>query len=115
MHKTFENGAVIIGGDFQGLGIVHNLAGLRLPIIIVDPDFCIGRFSSAFSVRLMSASSNVRIGPSSVTTSWNRLYKYINAKNVYQYHEGLPEMISSKFKSLIFFHDYSALCKKALL
>ncbi len=45
MHKTFENGAVIIGGDFQGLGIARNLAPLGVPIIIVDPDFCIGRFS----------------------------------------------------------------------
>jgi D-aspartate ligase len=41
----FTNGAVIIGGDFQGLGIVHNLAGLQVPIVIVDPDFCIGKFS----------------------------------------------------------------------
>ncbi len=41
----FKNGAVIIGGDFQGLGIVHNLADLKVPIIIVDTDFCIGRFS----------------------------------------------------------------------
>lgn len=45
MHKTFENGAVIIGGDFQGLGIARNLAPLGVPVIIVDPDFCIGRFS----------------------------------------------------------------------
>jgi D-aspartate ligase len=45
VHKTFENGAVIIGGDFQGLGIARNLAPLRIPVIIVDPDFCIGRFS----------------------------------------------------------------------
>jgi D-aspartate ligase len=45
VHKTFENGAVIIGGDFQGLGIARNLAPLGVPVIIVDPDFCIGRFS----------------------------------------------------------------------
>ena len=45
VHETFENGAVIIGGDFQGLGIARNLAPLRIPVIIVDPDFCIGRFS----------------------------------------------------------------------
>jgi D-aspartate ligase len=41
----FKNGAVIIGGDFQGLGIIHNLAGLCVPIVVVDPDFCISKFS----------------------------------------------------------------------
>lgn len=45
MNKTFENGAVIIGGDFQDLGIARNLAPIGVPVIIVDPDFCIGRFS----------------------------------------------------------------------
>jgi len=41
----YNNGAIIIGGDFQGLGIAQNLAPLGIPVIIVDPDFCIGRFS----------------------------------------------------------------------
>jgi predicted ATP-grasp superfamily ATP-dependent carboligase len=45
MPKSWEHGAVIIGGDFQGLGIARNLAPLGIPVIIVDPDFCIGRFS----------------------------------------------------------------------
>jgi D-aspartate ligase len=45
VHKTLRNGAVIIGGDFQGLGIARNLAPLGIPTIIVDPGFCIGRFS----------------------------------------------------------------------
>ncbi len=44
-NTTYNNGAVIIGGDFQGLGIVHNLAGLNVPIIMVDPNFCISKFS----------------------------------------------------------------------
>lgn len=41
----FKNGAVIIGGDFQGLGIARDLAHLKIPIIVVDPDFCISKFS----------------------------------------------------------------------
>ncbi len=45
MQKNWEHGAVIIGGDFQGLGIARNLAHAGIPVIIVDPDFCIGRFS----------------------------------------------------------------------
>lgn len=45
MRKTWKKGAIIIGGDFQGLGIAQNLAALGIPVIIVDPDFCISRFS----------------------------------------------------------------------
>jgi len=45
VYRSRQNGAVVIGGDFQGLGIARNLAGLGIPVIIVDPDFCIGRFS----------------------------------------------------------------------
>ncbi|MHC4627788.1 MAG: carboxylate--amine ligase [Planctomycetota bacterium] len=41
----FENGALIIGADFQGLGIARDLAQLCVPVVAVDPDFCIGRFS----------------------------------------------------------------------
>ena len=41
----FEDGALIIGADFQGLGVARNLAQLGVPVVAVDPDFCIGRFS----------------------------------------------------------------------
>lgn len=37
--------AVIIGGDFQGLGIARNLSGLGVKILVVDPGFCISKFS----------------------------------------------------------------------
>ncbi|MFB3924914.1 MAG: ATP-grasp domain-containing protein [Syntrophales bacterium] len=43
--ESSTRGAIIIGGDYQGLGIARNLAHLRIPIHIFDPDFCIGRFS----------------------------------------------------------------------
>lgn len=45
MKTNTKNGAVIIGGDFQGLGIARNLAPIGIPVAIVDPNFCIGRFS----------------------------------------------------------------------
>ena len=38
-------GAVITGGDFQGLGVMRTLAKKDIPIILLDSDFCIGRFS----------------------------------------------------------------------
>jgi predicted ATP-grasp superfamily ATP-dependent carboligase len=38
-------GAVIIGGDFQGLGILRSLASHDVPICLLDSGLCIGRFS----------------------------------------------------------------------
>jgi D-aspartate ligase len=38
-------GAVITGGDFQGLGVLRTLAGKGIPIILLDSDHCIGRYS----------------------------------------------------------------------
>lgn len=38
-------GAVIIGGDFQGLGILRSLAKQGIPICLLDTELCIGRFS----------------------------------------------------------------------
>jgi predicted ATP-grasp superfamily ATP-dependent carboligase len=38
-------GAVITGGDFQGLGVLRTLARKGIPIVLLDRDFCIGRFS----------------------------------------------------------------------
>ncbi len=40
-----QGGAVIIGGDFQGLGVARNLASEGVPIVVVDRSFCIGRVS----------------------------------------------------------------------
>ncbi len=39
------SGAMIIGGDFQALGIVRNLAELDIPIYVLYSGFCITRFS----------------------------------------------------------------------
>ncbi len=38
-------GAVITGGDFQGLGVLRTLAEKKIPIILLDNEQCIGRFS----------------------------------------------------------------------
>ncbi len=38
-------GAVIVGGDFHGLGIVRSLGRHGVPICIVDDEYSIGRFS----------------------------------------------------------------------
>jgi len=44
-EKTGQEGAMIIGGDFHGLGIARNLTVLGIPVFVVDPGFCIARFS----------------------------------------------------------------------
>jgi D-aspartate ligase len=42
---TEKAGAVIIGGDFQGLGSLRSLGRHGIPTYLLDHDLCIGRFS----------------------------------------------------------------------
>ena len=39
------NGAVVIGGDFQGLGVIRSLAEKEVPVFLVEHERCIGRYS----------------------------------------------------------------------
>lgn len=45
IHGIGQVGAVIIGGDFQGLGILRSLARQHIPTYLLDQGLCIGRFS----------------------------------------------------------------------
>jgi len=38
-------GAIITGGDFQALGVLRTLARKNIPIIMLDSDYCIGKYS----------------------------------------------------------------------
>ena len=38
-------GAVVIGGDYQGLGIVRSLGRRGIPVCIIDDEYSIARFS----------------------------------------------------------------------
>ena len=40
-----KTGVIITGGDFQGLGAMRTLAKKGIPVILLDSDFCIARFS----------------------------------------------------------------------
>jgi len=42
---TNKPGAVITGGDFQGLGVLRTLAQKDIPIILLDSDHCISKYS----------------------------------------------------------------------
>lgn len=46
-------GAVIVGGDFHGLGIIRSLGRRGVPLCVVDDEYSIGRFSkyTTFAVR----------------------------------------------------------------
>jgi hypothetical protein len=45
-----------------------------------------------FFIRLMSATSSVGTGPSSVTACWNQPLIVINVIKLYQYHEVVPNI-----------------------
>ena len=46
-------GAIIVGGDFHGLGIIRSLGRRGIPLCVVDDEHSIGRFSkyTTFTVR----------------------------------------------------------------
>src|ERR1700690_2476455 len=43
--KNDRVGAVVVGGDFHGLGIARSLGRHGVPICIIDDEYSIGRFS----------------------------------------------------------------------
>jgi D-aspartate ligase len=48
MNKTYQNGrpgALVIGGDYQGLGIVRSLGRHGIPVFVLDDEYSISRFS----------------------------------------------------------------------
>ncbi len=55
-HRAKDIGAVIIGGDYQGLGIVRSLGQRKVPICVIDDERSIARFSkyATYSVRVDS-------------------------------------------------------------
>jgi predicted ATP-grasp superfamily ATP-dependent carboligase len=42
---TTETGAIIVGGDYQGLGIVRSLGRHGIPVCVIDDEHSIARFS----------------------------------------------------------------------
>lgn len=45
MGEWKRPGAVVLGGDFHGLAIVRSLGRHGVPVVIVDDEYSIGRFS----------------------------------------------------------------------
>jgi D-aspartate ligase len=41
----YKNGAVVVGGDYQGLGILRSLGRQGVPVCVVDDERSISRFS----------------------------------------------------------------------
>jgi len=44
-RRTERVGAVILGGDFQALGVARSLGRQNIPVYLLDKGLCIGRFS----------------------------------------------------------------------
>ena len=59
---TDNVGAVVIGGDYQGLGIIRSLGRRGIPICVVDDEHSIGRFSryATHAVRVPDLRDEVR-------------------------------------------------------
>jgi predicted ATP-grasp superfamily ATP-dependent carboligase len=63
-HKRI--GAVVIGGDYQGLGIVRSLGRRGIPVCVVDDEYSIARFSR-FATQAVRV-SGLRAEDSAVST-----------------------------------------------
>lgn len=61
--QTDSIGAVVVGGDFQGLGIVRSLGRHNIPVCIIDDEFSISRFSryASHAVRVPALRDERRI------------------------------------------------------
>src|SRR3989442_13365965 len=44
-RSPHDVGAVVLGGDFHGLGIVRSLGRHGIPVCLIDDEYSIGRFS----------------------------------------------------------------------
>ncbi len=55
-------GAVVVGGDYQGLGIVRSLGRRKVPVCVIDDERSIARFSkyTTYSVRVDSLRNEQR-------------------------------------------------------
>ena len=49
-------GAVVVGGDFQGLGVIRSLGRRGIPTCVVDDEYSIGRFSRYATVAVKAPS-----------------------------------------------------------
>src|SRR3974390_531925 len=43
--RSSDVGAVVVGGDYQGLGIARSLGRRGIPVYVLDDQYCISRFS----------------------------------------------------------------------
>lgn len=55
-------GALITGGDFQALGVIRTLARKDIPVVLLDNDLCIGKFSK-FKKRFFKSPSPINEKP----------------------------------------------------
>lgn len=74
---TSKPGAVITGGDFQGLGVLRTLAQKDIPIILLDSDHCISKYSR-FKKKFIKSPN-----PSETETYFNFLIDLAKKEKIY--------------------------------
>ena len=63
LPRTTDVGAIVIGGDYQGLGIVRSLGRHGVPVVVIDDEPSIARFSryTSRAIRTRSLHEDDRI------------------------------------------------------
>jgi len=61
--RTADPGAVVVGGDYQGLGIVRSLGRRGVPVVVIDDEPSVARFSryTTHSVRTASLREDTQV------------------------------------------------------
>jgi D-aspartate ligase len=65
------DGAIVIGGDYRGLGIVRSLGRRRIPVCVITDEHTLAGFSRFASYRLAWPKSSDEVRLSSCLT-WDR-------------------------------------------
>src|SRR5215469_9328095 len=52
IRKQYDGGAIVIGGDYRGLGIVRSLGRHRIPVCVITDEHTLGGFSRFAKYRL---------------------------------------------------------------
>ena len=92
-------GAVVTGGDFQGLGVLRTLAKKDIPILLLDSQYCIGKYSR-FEKKFLKSPH-----PSETESYLNFLIDLVKKENIHGWvifpNSDEAVFVLSKYKSLL--------------
>ncbi len=92
-------GVVVTGGDFQGLGVLRTLAKKDIPILLLDSQYCIGKYSR-FEKKFLKSPH-----PSETESYLNFLIDLVKKENIHGWvifpNSDEAVFVLSKYKSLL--------------